>query len=194
MESLTLGTDREAWGKTIYIQRMKISPRYPCSERSIWTVSKLTILLLYYYITIITITIITIITLLYHYYQVKDISLCGAILQDCNVTLNPFQFRESSKAGQLMWCQQWDGKGSLLLDSLASKTKRNAFGKTINIQTTKQSLFQSYFCCQLQDISSSLFEWQESPSCHKSVWRSRFHLMVPVFETEIFSLTWLLMV
>ena len=59
----------------------------------------ITILLLYYYITIITITIIT---LLYHYYQVKDISLCGAILQDWNVTLNPFQFRESSKAGQLM--------------------------------------------------------------------------------------------
>ena len=35
--------------------------------------------------------------LLDHYYRVKDISLSGAKLQDCNVTLNPFQFRESSK-------------------------------------------------------------------------------------------------
>ena len=174
MESLTLGTDREAWGKTIYIQRMKISPRYPCSERSIWTVSKLTILLYYYYITIlllyyyntiITITIITIITLLYHYYQVKDISLCGAILQDCNVTLNPFQFRESSKAGQLMWCQQWDGKGSLLLDSLASKTKRNAFGKTINIQTTKQ--------CPLTILVPELLLLSTSGYLVKPIWMAR---------------------
>ena len=117
------------------------------------------------YKAIFTITIITIITLLYHYYQVKDISLCGAILQDCNVTLNPFQFRESSKAGQLMWCQQWDGKGSLLLDSLASKTKRNAFGKTINIQTTKQ--------CPLTILVPELLLLSTSGYLVKPIWMAR---------------------